>query len=278
MAEEKSQSSKLIKKLVNSDESSDDEKESAYSVDIGLPLDKLSLGPKKKLLVLCLGGLLVHRVHVRDRASVRGLRPDVVYGKFLVFKRPFCTDFLKFCFERFQVGLWSSARDHNIDGVLNDITGGARSKLMFVWSQEECTDSGFYCINKREKPLFLKNLKNLWEKKYITKGQYSSSNTLLIDDEPHTCLLNPPNTAIFPDPYKKHDTKDAVLGLNGELRKFLDGLADADDVPSYVKDHPIGQLAISPAHPDWKYYARIVDNFGKRGSSASTDAESSDDG
>ncbi|XP_073273371.1 uncharacterized FCP1 homology domain-containing protein C1271.03c-like [Primulina huaijiensis] len=203
--------SKLMKLI--SDESSEDEQDSA-SDDIGLTLDKLTLGPKKKLLVLCLGGLLVHRVHVKDKASVRELRPDVVHGKFLVFKRPFCTEFLKFCFERFEVGIWSSARDHNIEVVLSNITGGTRSKFLFVWSQEECTDSGFYCMNKRVKPLFLKNLKNLWEKKYITRGQYSSSNTLLIDDEPHTCLLNPPDTAIFLDPFKISGTTDAVLVYN----------------------------------------------------------------
>ncbi|KZV48935.1 hypothetical protein F511_09531, partial [Dorcoceras hygrometricum] len=185
-----------------------------------------------------------------------------------VFKRPFCTEFLKFCFERFEVGLWSSARGHNIDGVLNNITGGMRSKLLFVWSQAECSESGFYCLDKPYKPLFLKNLKSLWEMRYITRGQYSSSNTLLIDDEPHTCLLNPPNTDIFPDPYKKHDTTDAFLGPNGELRKFLGGLADADvDVPSYVKDHPIGKPAITSSHPDWEYYERLVHNFSKKGSS-----------
>ncbi|MFX6533537.1 HAD family hydrolase, partial [Acinetobacter baumannii] len=175
------------------------------------------------------------RVHVKDKASVRGLRPDVVYGKFYVFKRPFCTEFLKFCFERFEVGLWSSAREHNIDGVLSNITGGARSKLLFVWSQEECIDSGFGCLHKEEKPLFLKELKDLWGDKNF-KGRFSASNTLLIDDEPHTCLLNPPNTAIFPNPYKKHNRDDTLLGPDGELRKFLDGLADAEDVPSYVKD------------------------------------------
>ncbi|KAK4730821.1 hypothetical protein R3W88_023809 [Solanum pinnatisectum] len=51
-----------------------------------LPLEKLNLGPKKKLLVLNLGGLLVHR-------------------------RPFCDQFLKFCLERFEIGIWSSAME-----------------------------------------------------------------------------------------------------------------------------------------------------------------------
>ncbi|KAL3623376.1 hypothetical protein CASFOL_032192 [Castilleja foliolosa] len=267
MSDKKSADSKL--KLVLSDESSeDDEKES--EIDLGLSLDKLNLGPKKKLLVLCLGGLLVHRVHVRDRHSVRGLSPDVVYGNFLVFKRPFCTEFLKFCFERFDVALWSSARDHNIESVLSNITGGTRSKLVFIWGQENCTESGYRCLHKQSKPLFLKQLKDIWEHKCY-KTQYSAANTLLIDDEPHTSLLNPPNTAIFPHPYKKHDRQDTFLGPQRELRKYLDGLADAKDVPTYVKDHPIGQAAITPSHPYWSYYAKIARSFGKN----EDDAESS---
>ncbi|XP_051148265.1 uncharacterized FCP1 homology domain-containing protein C1271.03c [Andrographis paniculata] len=250
------------------DESSDDEKkEAATDDDLGLSLDKLSLGPKKKLLVLCFGGLLVHRVHVRDKRTVRGLRADVVYGKFLVFKRPFCTDFLKFCFERFDVALWSSAREHNIGGVLSSITGGEGNKFVFVWGQSECSDSGSYCLHKEEKPLFVKELKRIWENKNF-KGKYSAANTLLIDDEPHTSLLNPPNTAIFPSPYKSHNIRDTVLGPNGELRKYLDGLVDAKDVPSYVKEHSIaGQAAITAEHPDWTYYENVIADFGKTYSS-----------
>ncbi|KAK6122001.1 hypothetical protein DH2020_044255 [Rehmannia glutinosa] len=177
---EKTTDSKL--KVVVSDESSEDEKEPG-NVDLGLSLDKLNLGPKKKLLVLCLGGLLVHRVHVRDKATVRGLKPDVVYGKFLVFKRPFCTEFLKFCFERFDVALWSSARDP---------------------------------------------------------------------------------TQLFFQSYQKHNKQDNFLGPDGELLKYLDGLVDAKDVPSYVKDHPFGQPAITETHPDWDYYAKIVRHFDKK--------------
>ncbi|CAA2994304.1 Hypothetical predicted protein [Olea europaea subsp. europaea] len=262
---------KLKLKNVASDESSEDE--NVVESELELPLEKLNLGPKKKLLVLCLGGLLVHRVHVRDSHTVRGLKADVAYDKLLVFKRPFCTDFIKFCFERFEVGVWSAARNRNIDAALSCVTGpGMRSKLAFVWGQDERTESGFYCLRKEEKPLFLKELKDLWEKKYRSlpweKGQYSSSNTLLIDDEPHTCLLNPTDTAIFPQPYKKHDVKDTFLGPNGELRGFLEGLADADDGRTYVKEHRIGQSPITPSHPDWNYYSKIVRHFGKEEESA----------
>lgn len=65
------------------EDDSEPESDSEPETELGLSLEKLNLGPKKKLLILCLGGLLVHRVHIRDMATVRGLRPDVVYGKFL---------------------------------------------------------------------------------------------------------------------------------------------------------------------------------------------------
>lgn len=44
------------------------------------------------------------------------------------------------------------------------------------------------------------------------------------------------------------------------MRKFLNGLVDAEDVPSYVKDHRIGQTEITPSHPDWEYYSEVVND------------------
>jgi hypothetical protein len=53
------------------------------------------------------------------------------------------------------------------------------------------------------------------------------------------------------------------LGPGGDLRLYLEGLVDADDVPSYVKDHPFGQPAITPTHSDWEFYSNIISRFQK---------------
>ena len=45
--------------------------------------------------------------------------------------------------------------------------------------------------------------------------------------------------------------------------KFLDGLVDAADVPSYVKEQPFRQPAISPTHSQWKFYSKIIERFCK---------------
>ncbi|KAF8396466.1 hypothetical protein HHK36_018089 [Tetracentron sinense] len=170
--------------------------------DCGISLEKLNVGPRKKLLVLNMGGLLLHK------------------------------------------------------------------------DQSDCTDTGFKALENEEKPIFLKQLKKLWDKDKSSlpwpKGRYSSSNTLLIDDTPYKSLLNPSNTAIFLPQYDANYANDKALGPSRELRLFLEGLADADDVPTYVKEHRIGQPEITSMHPDWKFYSKIINKFRGRkdGSSA----------
>ena len=66
-------------KLAYDSYSDDDEEDSR---DCGLSLERLSLGQrKKKLLVLSLGGMLCHRVYRYDKSSVPKFRvPDTSYG------------------------------------------------------------------------------------------------------------------------------------------------------------------------------------------------------
>ncbi|ONH96301.1 hypothetical protein PRUPE_7G119500 [Prunus persica] len=139
---------------------------SSEAKECGLPLEKLNLGPRKKLLVLSLGGLLCHRVHRYGRANIPRFRyVDASYGSFLfffqlvsklefcsslkicsffflflfwlfsctVYKRPHSEDFMKFCLERFDVGICSSAKEWYLDNALDCVMKGLRSKLVFAW-------------------------------------------------------------------------------------------------------------------------------------------------
>ncbi|XP_047336156.1 uncharacterized protein LOC124939759 [Impatiens glandulifera] len=218
---------------------------------------------RKKLIVLGLGGLLVYRVYWyaenRISQSQTFRCPDGIAGNFLVFKRPFCDDFLRFCFERFEVALWSSARRDNVMSVLHAMAGDYEDKFLFIWCQEECTDTGFKNIDNRGKPLYLKELKKIWEKEWPNGDQFSPSNTLFIDEEPCKALRNPPHTGIFPPPFKADNVNDTFFAPKKRMMKILEGLAATDeDVPSYVKQHKIGQPAIGPAHPHWNYYRKVV--------------------
>ncbi|CAN1353993.1 hypothetical protein LINPERPRIM_LOCUS43300 [Linum perenne] len=114
----------------------------------------------KKLLILDLNGLLVDVVSLPPKDH----KPDKRVGIKSFFARPFYLDFLKFCFERFEVAVWSS-----------------RTK--------------FKTLENRHKPLVFKELKKVWEKHDPQlpweRGYFNESNTLLVDDSPYKSLLNP---------------------------------------------------------------------------------------
>uniref|UniRef100_A0A803MZP7 Mitochondrial import inner membrane translocase subunit TIM50 n=1 Tax=Chenopodium quinoa TaxID=63459 RepID=A0A803MZP7_CHEQI len=178
-----------------------------------------------------------------------------------VYKRPFLDEFMKFCLERFEVGLWSSAQEQNVDLVLDCAFKGLKNRFLFVWDQKQSTDTGFKTLENKRKPLFLKELSKLHS--YLansSKGaRFSESNTLLIDKDPVKSLCNPAHTGIFPDTYDPSNNNDNALDPKEELGKYLEGLANAedDDVPTYVKANPFGQPAIGPDHPDWDFYSRV---------------------
>lgn len=69
----------------DSDDDKDDEKDSSDVLGF-LHLEKLNLGQRKKLLVMCLGGLLVDRIHVlREGGAVTRIArppPDAFVGNF----------------------------------------------------------------------------------------------------------------------------------------------------------------------------------------------------
>ncbi|XXG55538.1 hypothetical protein AAC387_Pa03g3188 [Persea americana] len=213
---------------------------------------------RRKLLILDLNGLLVDMINFQSNWR----RPDTIIGGRLVYKRPFCDGFLKFCFERFNVGIWSSRTRRNMEAVVDFLMRDDKHKILFFWDQSQCTETGFSTVENSSKPLFLKELKKIWDKEVPTlpweKGDYTPSNTLLLDDSPYKALRNPPYTAIFPRPFRYRDVKNNSLGPGGDLRVYLEGLAKCEDVPQYVQEHPFGQRAITSSNPSWHYYSKII--------------------
>ncbi|KAF9625369.1 hypothetical protein IFM89_022161 [Coptis chinensis] len=68
--------------------------------------------PNRILLILDLNGVLVHVANKLDLPL--GFEPDTFISGKAIIRRPFCDDFLKFCFERFYVGVWSSRKKLNL--------------------------------------------------------------------------------------------------------------------------------------------------------------------
>ncbi|KAJ0682636.1 putative FCP1 domain, HAD superfamily protein [Helianthus annuus] len=214
---------------------------------------------RKKLLVLDVNGLLVDIVADNPDETHK---PDTRIAQKAVFKRPFCDEFLAFCFQRFSVGVWTSRTRKNINRVLDFLMRDTQRQLLFCWDQSHCTDTGFNTIENSGKPLLLKELKKLWEKQDANlpwdRGAYDESNTLLLDDSPYKALRNPPYTAIFPYTYSYLDTQDNDLGPNGDLRNYLERLAASDNVQTFVEQNPFGQQPITHDNESWNFYRNII--------------------
>ncbi|KAI3820150.1 hypothetical protein L1987_14008 [Smallanthus sonchifolius] len=213
---------------------------------------------RKKLLVLDVNGLLVDIVADPDEAH----KPDTIIGSKAVFKRPFCDEFLKFCFERFSVGVWTSRTRRNIKRVLDFVMRDTQHQLLFCWDQSHCTETGFNTIENSGKPLVLKELKKLWEKQDPNlpwdRGVYDESNTLFLDDSPYKALRNPPYTAIFPYTYSYRTAQDNDLGPNGDLRNYLERLAASDNVQKFIEQNPFGQQPITYDNESWNFYQKVI--------------------
>ncbi|KAL4652834.1 hypothetical protein ACB092_01G260300 [Castanea dentata] len=216
---------------------------------------------RKKLLILDINGVLADIV----QPAPKNCKPDFKFAGRALFKRPFYQDFLKFCFERFEVGVWSSRAKKNVTRVIDYLMGGAKRKLLLCWDRSHCTPTKFKTLEDKHKPVVLKELRKIWEKHDPSlpwkKGDYNQSNTLLLDDSPYKALLNPPHTAIFPDSFNFQNTGDNSLGAGGELRVYLEGLAEAENVQNYVRENPFGQRAITERNASWEFYERIINSL-----------------
>ncbi|KAI5055021.1 hypothetical protein GOP47_0030166 [Adiantum capillus-veneris] len=212
----------------------------------------------KKLLVLDVNGLLIDTYFHKEPLPEES--PDARVGNFYVYKRPFCEEFLQFCLENFIVGIWSSAREYNVNNLVDYVFGDAKERLAFSWHQSDCTDVGLKAPDNEWKPLFMKDLSKLWKREKLnlpwSEGDYGPSNTLLVDDTPYKAVLNPPNTAIFPRTYTAREHGDDFLG--GPLRSYLEGIRNAASVQTYVENNPFGEPSITPESPLWSHVSKVL--------------------
>ncbi|KAH9606602.1 hypothetical protein KSS87_019766 [Heliosperma pusillum] len=226
--------------------------------------DAAILSSRRKLLVLDVNGLLADIVgDFPDR-----FKPDTIVGGKGVFKRPFCDNFVDFCFEKFDVGIWSSRTELvlrlNLVSLSNELQDCENAQDQ-VRHQSHCTQTGYNTVENSDKPLVLKELKKLWEKQEKDlpwkKGFYNETNTILLDDSPYKALRNPPYTAIFPFPYSFRNVGDKSLGPDGDLRLYLERLAEAENVQKFIQENPFGQRAITKTNLSWAFYSKIAGDY-----------------
>jgi hypothetical protein len=137
-------------------------------------IDKMYIKP---LLIFDVHGVLGERVPFEEAlAKSNGKK---VVREFV--PRPYCKEFLDFCFKHFEVAVWSSAFLKNMNLSMFDAAGGKKKRSpLFVWSQKEITDLfPVMSFHKSTKPLHLKDISTVW----ATFPSYDSSNSLLLDND-----------------------------------------------------------------------------------------------
>lgn len=122
-----------------------------------------------KLLVLDLDETLIHAA---ERKLERDF--DFIVGQYFVYKRPFLNEFLEFCFENFEVAVWTSSTRNYAEKVIENIFG-YRHSVSFVWARERCTIS----FDEEERT-------NFHEKKIlkIKNRGYDLRSVIVVDDSP----------------------------------------------------------------------------------------------
>jgi len=117
----------------------------------------------KKLIILDLNGVLIHRVY-KD-----GLQN--------IYFRPGIKKFIRLLFKKYDVAVWSCCNKYNTEKLTTQIFGKLKSKLVFIYNRNNCS-------GKSKKEKVLDKVWNDWV-------EYDKHNTLIIDDTPWKTINNP---------------------------------------------------------------------------------------
>jgi RNA polymerase II subunit A small phosphatase-like protein len=171
--------------------------------------------PRRNLLILDIDETLVHAT--REPWSVRY---DFRAGNYYIFRRPHLDEFLAFCFERFDVAVWtSSARSYA--GIVVPEIFGEPERLRFVWSRERCTRKFF----PEEKDFeYVKDLKELRKKGYDLRQ------IIVVDNTPQKLNRNYGNLVRIDDFEGEQTDKELK-----RLIPYLQELAAVENIRSIEK-------------------------------------------
>jgi hypothetical protein len=145
---------------------------------------------RRRLLVLDMNGLLCHRKHVSE---LRGIPADIVVqaqrrGNQFVWTRPYVDEFLRYCLDRFDVAIWSSATQARLMEFMPAVVAeDVYQRLAFVWSQDQCDQDA------QDPTLWKKDLRRVYALGIVAQKE----DVLLMDDvvdkvrdnEPYSVML-----------------------------------------------------------------------------------------
>ena len=158
-----------------------------------------------------------------------GTVPSFEFDGLHVHHRPHLEEFIDFAFDRFEVGVWTSAGNIYAEAVVTGVFGTRRPA--FVWCSDRCTHRR---IVELDEPVSLKRLSKL------KSLGYSMDRIIAIDDSPEKHSDNYGNLIQISE--FKGDPNDVELRL---LRLYLETIAEAGNVRKLEKRGWRGRILTS---------------------------------
>jgi len=161
---------------------------------------------EKKLLILDLDETLFYATEEKlDR------EPDFVVGQYFVYKRPFVGLFLTFCFENFEVAIWTTATKSYAEEIVKIILKD-KQKLQFLWTRERCT----LALDEEEREHFF--VKRMYK---IRRRGYNLNTVIVVDDSPNVWKDSYGNL-VRVNKFEGDENDDELKFLPTYLEKLLD--------------------------------------------------------
>lgn len=169
-----------------------------------------------KLLILDIDETLIH-------SDV--LEPDfydfMVLNKYYTIKRPYIDDFLKYAFDNFTVGIFTSSTEDYAIEILNNLNVEL-DKLLFLWDREKCTSKFNYdmytynCVKKIDK---------------VRKSfNWNINKMIIVDNDINSAIYNYGNLICVKD--FLYDLKDVELN---KLINYLEKIKNAENIRNIEK-------------------------------------------
>lgn len=173
-------------------------------------MEESEFGKSEMLVVLDLDETLVH---VTENALV-GIAPKFQWDNYFVYTRPGLETFLVSLCAQYQVGIWSSAGDEYVAGIVEAIRP-SNVTFDFVWGRSKCTacrDFDLDCY--------------YWEKRLDKlKKRARLEKIVIVDDSPEKSRNNYGN-AIYITPFAGAPEDDELT----PLLNYLVSLKDIENV------------------------------------------------
>ena len=161
---------------------------------------------ERKLLILDLDETLIHATEENLERE-----PDFSVGQYFVYKRPFLESFLEFCFENFDVAVWTTATESYAEEILPGILKD-NQKLKFIWTRGRCTL--FFDEEEREH-YFVKRMSKL------RRRGYKLESVIVVDDSPNVWKCSYGNL-VRVKRFEGDENDDELRLLPIYLKKLLD--------------------------------------------------------